>query len=262
MVGSGTNGKPTTVGAGGYFYGMTGLPRISTGGFDSDNAHALDKPISGHPESIEGRTEVLWCRSCHHHHGTPNTGDTRAADLPKGDPLVGGDLMISKFRNLIVPDGDNNILGKEISRTDTYYNKGLEDFCQRCHDLNTWSAIGDAYHPVGSATNIKDGGLTAGTNYESGMDDTDSFTLQPIIKPQDPAADDNRTLATKADRDLTDDDTVTCLTCHYAHGGPYKKMLRWDYGNYQYTWLYPNSDTTGAKVSRDSGAGCQMCHAR
>ncbi|MBI2876978.1 MAG: hypothetical protein HYY20_08865 [Candidatus Tectomicrobia bacterium] len=262
------NGKPATnVGAGGYFYGMTSLPTVEGGGFDNGNAHAVDAAIPGHPESTESETEVLWCRKCHHHHGTGAT-DTSNANLPNGDPVKPLGLKVSAFRNLIVRDADN-VVGREIDPsgqpTNSYYTEGLELFCQRCHDLNTWSALGDAYHPVGSNTRISIAGLAAGTNYESGMDDTDTFTGQPIIKPQDPSGTDNRT-AGLATRDPGDDDNVTCLTCHYAHGGPYEKMLRWDYGNYLYTWSDPNSDTTGVRkvsgVPTDPAAGCQMCHAR
>jgi predicted CXXCH cytochrome family protein len=41
-------------------------------------------------------------------------------------------------------------------------------------------------------------------------------------------------------------DKVMCLSCHRAHGSPYKDMLRWDYGT-----MNVGSGLTG---------GCFKCH--
>lgn len=255
-------------GAGGYFCcTMSSLPQIGRP-FQSPNAHDLDRSIAGHPASTKMETEVLWCRSCHHHHGTGST-DTLWSQLPNGDPLKAADLEIDSFRNLIVPKGLNGasrVRGRELSYTDTYYSRYMENFCERCHDQATMGAsLG--YHPEGMQIGIANSGMAAGNNYMRGMDDTDLITGQPIIKPQDPNGNDNRTAANFSSRDPDADDVVTCLTCHYAHGGPYAKMLRWDSGNTSHTWRDPNNDTTG--VGRDSNgntidaeAGCQMCHAR
>lgn len=248
-------------GAGGYFCcTMSELPQVGTP-FESPNAHDLDREIAGHPESSSTETEVLWCRNCHHQHGTGST-DTLWSQLPKGDPLKNDFLEIDSFRNLIVTKGDaSKIKAREISYTDTYYGQFMEKFCERCHDQAMMGAsLG--YHPEGMQIGIANSGMTAGNNYMRGMDDTDFITGQPIIKPQEILENDNRNAANFTNRDPGANDVVTCLTCHYAHGGPYAKMLRWDYGNYQYTWNDPNNDTRGARVAGDAGAGCQMCHAR
>ncbi|MBI2876979.1 MAG: hypothetical protein HYY20_08870 [Candidatus Tectomicrobia bacterium] len=255
-------------GAGGYFYGMASLPTVGSP-FQSPNAHDLDREIAGHPGSSSTETEILWCRNCHHHHGTRAT-DTTWSQLPKGDPLKNANpnLEIDSFRNLIVPRGDaSQIWGREISYTNTYYSRKLENFCERCHDQPLWGAsLG--FHPEGMQIGIANSGMAAGNNYMRGMDDTDLITSQPIIKPQDVLENDNRSAANFTARDPGADDVVTCLTCHYAHGGPYAKMLRWDYGNYLYTWNDPYNDTRLGKGISESptagspGAGCQMCHAR
>lgn len=48
---------------------------------------------------------------------------------------------------------------------------------------------------------------------------------------------------------------VFCLTCHFAHAGPYYDALRWNY-----TSSVNNGDQTGNTVP--SNKGCQQCHNR
>lgn len=50
-------------------------------------------------------------------------------------------------------------------------------------------------------------------------------------------------------------DKVFCLSCHFAHGGPYYDALRWD---------YLASAGVGSQVGLglDSSSGCQQCHNR
>lgn len=48
---------------------------------------------------------------------------------------------------------------------------------------------------------------------------------------------------------------VMCLTCHFAHGGPYNDNLRWD---------YTSAVSAGAETGNGvpSTRGCQLCHNR
>lgn len=48
---------------------------------------------------------------------------------------------------------------------------------------------------------------------------------------------------------------VFCLTCHFAHGGPYYDALRWGY-----IASVSAGDQTGNVVP--SNKGCQLCHNR
>ncbi|MBI5903279.1 MAG: hypothetical protein HZB84_07355 [Deltaproteobacteria bacterium] len=48
---------------------------------------------------------------------------------------------------------------------------------------------------------------------------------------------------------------VFCLSCHFAHGGPYNDNLRWDY-----TQVVSTGDQTGNGVPVTKG--CQLCHNR
>jgi hypothetical protein len=48
----------------------------------------------------------------------------------------------------------------------------------------------------------------------------------------------------------TTDDIVMCLSCHTAHAGPYKDMLRWNY-----------ADMVAGTTGDGAGTGCFVCHA-
>src|SRR3990170_3133773 len=48
---------------------------------------------------------------------------------------------------------------------------------------------------------------------------------------------------------------VFCLTCHFAHGGPYYDALRWNY----LSAVSPGNETGNAVASN---IGCQLCHNR
>ncbi len=55
--------------------------------------------------------------------------------------------------------------------------------------------------------------------------------------------------------DTNNEDKVFCLSCHFAHGGPYYDALRWDY-----TSTIGVGQQTGIGLS--STTGCQICHNR
>ena len=50
---------------------------------------------------------------------------------------------------------------------------------------------------------------------------------------------------------------IICLTCHFAHGGPYRDGLRWDY-------IEASSVAQGSQTGNPiaSTKGCQLCHNR
>lgn len=59
----------------------------------------------------------------------------------------------------------------------------------------------------------------------------------------------------------TEEGIITCVTCHFAHGGPNKDLLRWDYsGDSAYTDNYSNGDGWETGDSTDTGLGCFKCH--
>lgn len=58
-----------------------------------------------------------------------------------------------------------------------------------------------------------------------------------------------------ADYGNDDAHKVFCLSCHFAHGGPYYDNLRWDYNS---------AVSTGSQISKgiSSDTGCRLCHYR
>ncbi|HHL40083.1 MAG TPA: hypothetical protein ENJ37_06225 [Deltaproteobacteria bacterium] len=53
-------------------------------------------------------------------------------------------------------------------------------------------------------------------------------------------------------------DRVFCLSCHFAHGGPYYDNLRWDY----LSEVWPGGSAGQSGNSIASTVGCQLCHNR
>ena len=56
-----------------------------------------------------------------------------------------------------------------------------------------------------------------------------------------------------ADVGNNDAHKVFCLSCHFAHGGPYYDNLRWDYAS---------AVSTGSQMNKSiaSDTGCRLCH--
>ena len=142
---------------------------------------------------------------------------------------------------------------------------GISRWCSTCHDNwhegltagNIAGGQGTAgdwkRHPV---DNILDEGATNGqsgagvdifdpTNYVA----TTAGQVLPVASAQ--AA--NKVFYTTAGNATTD--KVMCLSCHFAHGGPYNDNLRWDY-----------TSAVGAGTQSGNGVpstkGCQLCHNR
>lgn len=142
---------------------------------------------------------------------------------------------------------------------------GISRWCSTCHD--NWhegttpgniaggqGAAGDwKRHPV---DNVLDEGVTFGQS-GAGVDIFDPTnynaatvgTVLPVASSQ--GAD--KVFYTTAGNATTD--KVMCLSCHFAHGGPYNDNLRWDY-----TSAVSAGDQTGNGVP--STKGCQLCHNR
>ncbi|HZX36662.1 MAG TPA: hypothetical protein VFF54_09275 [Thermodesulfobacteriota bacterium] len=140
---------------------------------------------------------------------------------------------------------------------------GISYWCATCHD--NWHedvVAGDANrsgndwkrHPVENL--LDDGSTTSGagitiintTTYGTNAVAADGFRL-PVAK----------TGAAGYEYYLSGDPTtskVFCLSCHFAHGGPYNDNLRWDYTSGVPT---PGGQTGN---SLDSTTGCQQCHNR
>lgn len=145
---------------------------------------------------------------------------------------------------------------------------GISLWCATCHDdwhefktpgniAGGQGAKGDwRRHPV---DNILDEGATNGqsgdgydifdpTNYSAAT----AGQVLPVASSQVTA---NKVFYTTAGNATTD--KVMCLSCHFAHGGPYNDNLRWDYTVIP---IAGAGQQTGNGIP--SNRGCQLCHNR
>lgn len=153
---------------------------------------------------------------------------------------------------------------------------GISQWCANCHDdwhetkqanniAGGQNAKGDwRRHPV---DNILDEGNCVSPFDQSGcsgagVDILDLANYTPAtagtVLPVARATANTRVFYTTA-VDATSD-RVMCLSCHFAHGGPYYDNLRWDY----LSSVGPAGSQVGNGVPTGAGTarGCQVCHNR
>ena len=136
---------------------------------------------------------------------------------------------------------------------------GMSNWCAQCHD--NWhedigsNASGDDWkrHPV-------DNVLVDSTPNSGGGVDIVRLTNYVVSTLKDkslPLAKSSDASSMIAYRTSGDDGRarVFCLSCHFAHGGPYYDALRWD---------YLSSVGAGSQSANavPSNVGCQLCHNR
>ncbi len=110
---------------------------------------------------------------------------------------------------------------------------GISDFCAGCHQsYHSWSLL----DPNRTAT----GRWLRHPAGDHALPATGEYALYTAYNPQVPVA--RSTLGTVSAIVTPGVDRVMCLSCHRAHGSPYRKMLRWDYAH-----MAP-------------GTGCFVCH--
>jgi len=136
---------------------------------------------------------------------------------------------------------------------------GISRWCAQCHDdwhegiAGSTNASGSDWrrHPVDNL--ITDGTPTSGASVT--IIDTTNYVVSTTTAgqylPVAAAAGAGRVFY----KTNNATDKVMCLSCHFAHGGPYNDNLRWDY-----TSAVGAGTQTGKGVS--STRGCQLCHNR
>lgn len=147
---------------------------------------------------------------------------------------------------------------------------GISRWCATCHDnwheafnINNIAggqgAKGDwKRHPVDNI--LDEGNCTTGAENGCSGAGVDIFyplnyspTTAGQVLPVASAQGTNKVFYTTAANATAD--KVMCLSCHFAHGGPYNDNLRWDY-----------TSAVGAGSQTGNGVpltkGCQLCHSR
>jgi len=197
------------------------------------------------------------CKSCHwpRHHAA---GDGGIADQSDGWYRFLGSAMDAAVNPDDV-DGAPGVIGVEnadweqtpsstahnvYKGTATVYGDGesyypkdnsIGSFCGGCHEKFHNSAV--AGPSLAWIRHPSDVVLPNSGEY------ADYTTYNPLV----PVA--KQTLDGSVSSTVTpDDDVVTCLSCHRAHGSPYPDMLRWD---------YQNDCVSGGDSAT---CGCLVCH--
>ncbi len=239
--------QPDDIGPGGYF------PDIDETETATGYAHNLDMENEV-PPGYPGGGGGIGCLQCHDPHGAAEKDDTNTPGDPtpnsfcnlRKDPLK-NDLRTPYDGGL---DYNNVIIGVEDRYRFSTYISGVSKWCAACHtdfhsDSSTPENYAGGYDWLRHPTNVILSGDTGNQGTppyldpqwdQMGTKEIDPITKQPVVKPVDP----NNDSGYDYTGNITDD-KIECLTCHYAHGGPYKNTLRWDYAN-------SNVD------------GCQICH--
>ena len=142
---------------------------------------------------------------------------------------------------------------------------GISRWCAQCHD--NWheaivpgnrnvNAVDWQRHPVDNSLG-EAGSLLSGAGVT--IIDTTNYNATLATWKALPVADTNGTPSNVAYMPSGQEanSKVFCLSCHFAHGGPYFDLLRWDY----LSSVGPALGSQGGN-SIASTVGCQLCHNR
>ncbi|MBI5749302.1 MAG: hypothetical protein HZA00_09265 [Nitrospinae bacterium] len=233
------------------------------------------------------------CTACHDPHGTAdandqginkfrnlrksatNAGNNAGVTLTAGDftSWVGG-INGTNFTGVSLPGGSGAgaVAWPVISTTPTGNSAdaansnsygggstgGISRWCAQCHDnwheaLTTGNLDNNSMdwhrHPVDNL--LSDTTTTSGAGVTIINTANYSVTTAGQYLPVASGSGANRVFY----KTNESTDKVMCLSCHFAHGGPYNDNLRWDY-----TSSVSSGSQNGNGVP--STRGCQLCHNR
>ncbi len=235
------------------------------------NVVGLNNPDDLYGNTPPGGTALaqqLTCAGAYGCHGDRNVvgdfesilGAHHSDDDPDGNGIVDGDglgnyTVGTSFRFLYgvkgIEDSDWEYQPTSTEHNQYYAVDGSLDsqsinyLCCECHGnfhaiSGTPSTISSPWfrHPTDFALSSATG--SGYTNYPGPFDPT-TGTYFPGV----PLGSDLTTGVVSLVTFSGKDDIVLCISCHRAHGSPYKKIMRWDY----YDW--PETTTVN---------GCNACH--
>lgn len=254
IVASGTSSAPSNIVSTAYSskYGA------SAGLFQSDYlstsnpfGHNLQPNVSVTAPLSNTYTKAggLVCSDCHDIHGGANYRNLLRNPNPNYvspiDLLIGTQIKEIVPVNVTVP---NPAIAYDTGNVGFYTQNNISAWCTQCHDALSENAVGsNPAHFKGHPSNVEIGGFGAHTdssNWLSGLltgltgfgaDVGDSSPGIPRVRFGSISA--SNTIAGNGD-------TLTCLSCHKAHGSKYKYSLVWPYN----------------EGGSDMLSGCQQCH--
>ncbi|MCL5959777.1 MAG: hypothetical protein M1358_10795, partial [Chloroflexi bacterium] len=167
-----------------------------------------------------GSQGQLECVSCHNPHGSSNYRILNDSGTWAATPSAGvltfqsSQVVTISAGSLTEPTGYGRYgPGSWDALSNTYYTKGINDFCSTCHEMYLTKA--------GSATNPSS---ESAYYYYPGKQDTGSgatYRYRHQVSVSSGADENNkykmlRFAATNSSAEIRD--SMTCLTCHFAHG--------------------------------------------
>jgi hypothetical protein len=214
------------------------------------------EPVTGDCVDCHGTlaSTKSGCEGCHvpfhHDHGTSAVtgqemgwyrflGSVMQRDGQVGPPpegVVG--IEDPDWEQSPLANQHNTYQGKPGPFTSYLESGAIDQKCAGCHKLFHSQTVANSTwirHPIDVA--IPDSGEFTGlTTYDP---------LVPVARQNVSAQDANFSVVNRGS------DTVSCISCHRAHGSPYPAMLRWAYRD----WPGTDSHTQQPAVN-----GCAVCH--
>ncbi|HEY3414364.1 MAG TPA: cytochrome c3 family protein [Armatimonadota bacterium] len=254
IVASGTASNPTDTvttlytskfGSSAGFFQSDYLTASSPYGHDLAPAFSVSAPLSSGYTKSGG----LTCADCHDVHGNDNYRNL----LPDPNPAHPGSYSIVigtqvKETTPVNAQNPNPAVAYDTANVSLYVNNNINAWCTDCHDLLAANSAGSApAHFRGHPTDVQIGGIGkhtdsanwispgSGPNTGFGSDVNDSIPGIPRVRYGSPTG--SNTIAGSTD-------TVSCLSCHKAHGSKYKQATVWPL----------------QQAGADMISGCQQCH--
>ncbi|MHB1459406.1 MAG: cytochrome c3 family protein [Armatimonadota bacterium] len=192
----------------------------------------------------------LVCSDCHDIHGAANYRNLLKNPNPNhlGTPI---DLLIgTQIKEIIPVNGTipNPAAAYDTGNVGFFTQNNISAWCTQCHDALSENAVGSnpahfKGHPsnaeIGSfgahtdSSNWLSGLLTGSTGFGADIGDSTAG----ILRVRFGSINASNTIAGSGD-------TMSCLSCHKAHGSKYKYSLVWPYN----------------EGGSDMLSGCQQCH--
>lgn len=250
--------------AGGNFFYVKNLGDRK--GHNVDGIAMRDEKFKGYPPGYDrfldpssigyNPNKPLTCSGSNGCHGDRNREDGSLAGAHhEDDALIDGSTTAKSYRFLKNTETVKGVLGREDAewqknatpKRHNEYSPDINMLCEGCHGYihRNFGAMKQSpwlRHPVDSPL-LKSGGYL---RYNPGVEPPKEMSNGERVYSLDaPLA------RSSFDEGLGDmvrpgNDIVICLSCHFAHAGPYDSGLRWDYD---------------AVVAGEAGRGaCFICH--